>query len=92
MNYIEAHERIKELEAEVEKLRLRPPDRTLWDGSVSDFDMSPELKELLENTPILTDEDISELTEANRKLGLTWWQRLLEILKQNENGDSRVIP
>ena len=35
MNYIEAHERINELEAEVEKLRRRPPDRTLWAGSVS---------------------------------------------------------
>lgn len=53
-------------------------------GSVSDFEMSPELKELLDNTPILADEDVAELGEANRKLGLPWWKRLFETLKQNK--------
>lgn len=59
------------------------PDSAPMAGSVSDFEMSPELKELLDNTPVLTDEDIAELGEANRKLGLPWWKRLLETLKQN---------
>jgi len=53
-------------------------------GCVSDFEMSPELKELLDNTPTLTDEDVLELGEAIRKLGLPWWKRILEALKQND--------
>jgi hypothetical protein len=45
-------------------------------GSVSNDENSPELKELLANTPILTDKDIKELAETNRWLNLPWWKRL----------------
>lgn len=45
-------------------------------------EFSPELNDLLANTPTLTDEDIEELGDAIRWLDLPWWKRL--FMKPND--------
>ena len=55
-----------------EPLPVRPESA----GWVYLDELSPELNELLANTPTLTDADIEELAEANRWLGIPWWKRL----------------
>ena len=55
-----------------EPLPVRPESA----GWVYLDELSPELNELLANTPTLTDEDLEELAEANRRLGIPWWKRL----------------
>ena len=49
-------------------------------GSVSDFEISPELKDMLENTKTLTTEEVEELGDAVRK---TMDEIALEEKKQN---------